>query len=114
MNEGLEKLDVTNETAKNYADLAKSYAVGTDDKIREGDSVDNAREYARQAKESAEKAVEIVGGNFVTTSEKGSRNGVATLDENGKIPLEQIPDFEIISTTEHTDQEVGYWICDYE
>lgn len=114
MNKGLEKLDVTNETSKNYADLAKSYAVGTNNEIREGDSTDNAKEYARQAKESAEKAKEIAGGDFVLQSEKGKPDGVVTLDGTGKIPLEQIPAFEIISDTEPTDQEVGYWLVDYE
>ena len=30
-------------------------------------------------------------GNFVSTSEKGTANGVATLGSDGKIPAEQLP-----------------------
>ena len=48
MNEGLDKLDVTNETAKNYADMSKSYAVGTDGEARENDDIDNAKYYYEQ------------------------------------------------------------------
>lgn len=48
INEGLDRLDVTNETAKNYADLSKSYAVGTDNEVREGDKADNAKNYYEQ------------------------------------------------------------------
>lgn len=113
MNEGLDKLDVTNETARNYADLAESFAHGGTG-VREGEDSDNAMEYARQAKESADRAKEISGGDFVLQSEKGKSDGVASLNGIGKIPLEQIPDFEIISDTEPIDQEFGYWIFDYE
>ena len=52
--------------------------------------------------------------DFVSAGEKGAPDGVATLDKIGKIPIEQIPDFEIISDIEPTNQKVGYWIYDYE
>ena len=49
MNEGLDKLDITNETAKNYADLAESFAHGGTG-IRDGEDVDNSEYWCKQSK----------------------------------------------------------------
>lgn len=53
MNEGLKKLDVTNETAKNYADLSQSYAVGGTG-TRENENIDNAKYYYEQSRAISE------------------------------------------------------------
>lgn len=42
------------EQADGYADMAKSYAVGTDGAVREGDALDNAKFYKEQAERIAE------------------------------------------------------------
>lgn len=78
-------------SATESAIKSKSYAVGGTG-TREDEEKDNAKEYARQAKESAEKATEIVGGQFIPISEKGAVDGVATLDLIGKVPESQLPD----------------------
>lgn len=78
-------------SAAESAIKSKSYAIGGTG-TREGEDKDNAKEYARQAKESAEKATEIAGGQFIPISEKGAIDGVATLDSNGKVPAEQLPE----------------------
>lgn len=92
------KAEASANSARTYADnasydakLAQSYAVGGSG-IREGEDTDNAKKYAKDAKDSADRASEIVGGNFITQSEKGIAGGVASLDDNGKIPVNQIPD----------------------
>lgn len=77
--------------AYDYATEAESFARGGTG-TRPGENEDNAMEYARQAAESAKKAEDIAGGNFIPNSEKGSAEGVATLDTDGKIPIEQIPE----------------------
>lgn len=52
--------------ASDYSALSKSYAVGTDDVVRPGDSQDNAKKYAEDAKKSADLAKETVGLNLPT------------------------------------------------
>lgn len=78
------------------AKLSQSYAIGGSG-IRENEDADNAREYAKKAKESADTAQELVGGKFIPVDEKGAAEGVATLDEEGKVPKEQLPDLAIDS-----------------
>lgn len=73
------------------AKLSQSYAVGGSG-IRENEDVDNAREYAKKAKESADIAQELVGGKFIPADEKGAAGGVASLDNDGKVPKAQLPD----------------------
>lgn len=46
-------VDKANE-ASNHADMSKSYAVGTNNEVREGDATDNAKKYYEQAKDIAE------------------------------------------------------------
>lgn len=90
--EAFERLAKQHKNAsEDYSKLSKSYAVGTGGEIREGDEIDNAKEYARRAKESAERASEIAGGNFILQSEKGVASGVASLDSDGKVPKIQLP-----------------------
>lgn len=90
-------------SAAESAVKSKSYAVGGTGTREEEDS-DNAMEYARQAKESADKASEIAGGQFIPIAEKGVSEGVATLDLNGKVPMEQLPD-DIL--TDITPDDIG-------
>ncbi len=67
--------------------LSQSYAIGGTGS-RESEDADNAKEYAKQAKASAD---ELRNG-YILKTEKGVSEGVATLDSNGKIPEEQLPD----------------------
>ncbi len=67
--------------------LSQSYAVGGTG-TREGEDADNAKEYAKQAKASADELRE----ECVLKTEKGAAEGVATLDGDGKIPEGQLPD----------------------
>lgn len=78
-----------NTNAETWAKTAQSYATG-DSGSREGEELDNAKEYARQAKASADRASEAAGGDFVTHSEVGET--VAPLDESRKVPAEYIPE----------------------
>lgn len=73
------------------AKLAQSYAIGGSG-IRENEDTDNARVYAEKAKESADTAQELVGGKFIPADEKGAAGGVASLDNDGKVPKAQLPD----------------------
>lgn len=70
--------------AGNAATEAESWTKGGTG-TRQGEDTDNAKYYAQQAKETA-------GGDFVPNSEKGKPEGVATLDETGKVPTSQLPD----------------------
>lgn len=74
--------------AQTWAKTAQSYATG-EGGVREGEALDNAKEYARQAKLSADQASEAAGGDFVTHAEVGQ--SVAPLDESRKVPKENIP-----------------------
>lgn len=76
--------------SETYAKQAQSYAVGVGN-MRPNEASDNAKYYAEKAQESAEKAQEIVGRNYIPESEKGIAGGVASLDETGKIPKLQLP-----------------------
>lgn len=78
------------ELSSDYATLAESYTHGNG--TREGDATDNAKYYMEQAKAAA-------GGDYIATSEKGVSGGVATLDDNGKVPDNQLP--EIATDAEH-------------
>ena len=53
--ESAENASASEDNAEHFYRLAESYAVGTDDEIRAGDSVDNAKTYAEKAKEDAAK-----------------------------------------------------------
>ena len=77
--------------SENAAIQSKSYAVGGTGS-REGEDTDNAKAYAKKAKESADRAEGIVNGNFIPVSEKGAAGGVASLDGSGKVPKAQLPD----------------------
>ena len=63
------------------AKLSQSYSVGKSG-IRDGEDTDNAKYYSEQAKNYADKAQEIAGGNFIPKSEKGIAGGVAVLNAN--------------------------------
>lgn len=56
-------------------------------------AITNAEAATNRANIAAEACEEIVAGTgFISVTEKGATNGVATLDGNGKVPLEQLPD----------------------
>lgn len=63
------------------AKLSQSYSIGKSG-IRDGEDTDNSKYYSEQAKKYADKASEIVGGDFIPNSAKGIAGGVATLDDN--------------------------------
>lgn len=63
--------------AKDEADRAKGEA-------------DRAEGEADRAKSEADRARNIAGGDFIPTSEKSKPDGIATLDENGKVPRSQM------------------------
>lgn len=84
------KAEAAATNADTYAKKSQSYAVGTGG-VRPNETTDNAKYYAEKAKESADKAQEIVGENFIPSSEKGEANGVASLDNSGKVPKTQLP-----------------------
>lgn len=71
-------------------------------------AAENAQDAALAAQEAAEaardQAQEVVGGDFVLSSEKGEPNGVAVLDEEGKIPDEHLPELDYVPAS-HTEEE---------
>jgi hypothetical protein len=79
------------QSATQQAALAKRYAVGG---VEEGDTIDNAKYYKEQAAAAAAAAEAIAGFDpmsKIDVTEKGVAGGVATLNESGKLPIEQIP-----------------------
>ena len=73
----------------NTKTLVQSYLEGGTG-TRVGEDTDNVKYYTEEAKRAAQDAEAIAGGNFVPISEKGVPNGVATLDENGKLSSDQV------------------------
>lgn len=53
-----EKAAENAQEAKSQADLSRSYAVGTENTIRDGDATDNAKSYSEKAKASADESKE--------------------------------------------------------
>lgn len=78
------------ETARANAESARVTAEATrqKDTVQAIEDCDDAADRANAAAEAAEGIV--AGTGLVTTQEKGAANGVATLDENKKIPQAQI------------------------
>ena len=62
------------------------------------ESETTAKSEADRAKSEADRATEIVGGDFVKSSEKGAANGVATLGTDGKVPESQLPEISAVKT----------------
>lgn len=60
------------------------------------ESETTAKSEADRAKSEADRATEIVGGDFVKSSEKGAANGVATLGTDGKVPESQLPEISAV------------------
>ena len=59
---------------------ARSYTVGDTD-FRENEATDNAKYYSGKAKEYAEQAQAVAGGDFISNTEKGIAGGVAILND---------------------------------
>lgn len=69
---------------------SEAYAIGT----RGGEAVDSEDvTYQNNAKYYMEQAAAIVGPDYILSSEKGAANGIAELDESGKVPSAQLPSF---------------------
>lgn len=94
------------QSAEESAKTARSYAVG-DTNSREGEETDNAKEYAKQAKASADKAIAIAGGDYVSHTEVGKPGGVPSLGEDGVVPAEQLPKPKVIEQTLTADGWTG-------
>ena len=75
-------------------------------------SKNSAKSEADRAKSEADRAAEIVGGDFVKSSEKGAANGVATLGADGKVPESQLPEISKagIPITSAPDDDTTIWI----
>jgi len=97
---------VTAETARETAETARDEAETTRE---ENETTRQSQETERQtntatAIENADKATDranraaeacegiVAGTGFIPITDKGLPEGVATLDENGKLPIEQLPD----------------------
>lgn len=71
-------------------------------------AVANAEVATNRANVAAEACEGIIEGTgLVPSTEKGASNGVATLDENSKVPLEQLPDIDAKTLNGKTVNEVG-------
>ena len=85
----------------------------TEEAKRSAERADTAAQEANAATERANKAAQdaenvVAGKGFIATSEKGIAGGVATLDESGRVPKEQIPDIsEKTVTFEMASQRAG-------
>ena len=69
--------------SKEYANLSKSYAVGTEDKVRENDSTDNAKYYKEQSEMNANNALEA------SKNAKSSANEATTSADNASRDAQQ-------------------------
>ena len=69
-------------------------------------SKNSAKSEADRAKREADREAEIVGGDFVKSSEKGAANGVATLGADGKVPTGQLPAMNYAPST-HASQHAS-------
>ena len=78
-------------------------------------AISNANLATDRANKAAQACENIVAGTgIVMQVEKGSKNGVAALDENAIIKREQLPPIEIISMNEPTNQLVNdFWLVEY-
>ena len=63
-------------------------------------SKNSAKSEADRAKSEADRAAEIVGGDFVKSSEKGAAGGVASLGDDGKVPSTQLPSLDYIPSNQ--------------
>lgn len=78
------------ENANNYADLSKSYAVGTDGQVRPADSDDNAKKYSEKSEANANTAKE-----YLEKVEQAGEDAVqAVKDALGNVTPEFYYDFE--------------------
>lgn len=78
-------------------------------------AITNAETATERANKAAKACEEIViGTGFISSTEKGEANGVATLDENAIVNRTQLPVYEVISDTEPSGQSVNdFWLQEY-
>lgn len=88
-------------TATSNANSATTNAVTATNNANTATS--NANTAANRANTAAEQCEGIIeGSNLIFQSEKGAANGVATLDADGKLPTEQLPNLKNGSTIQQT------------
>jgi len=91
----LSDLFVTNAIVKVLLDYSNSYAfIQNADTNAYLEDKFNQCIYIRSSEESDGEDVELLDGP-IYQSEKGAPNGIATLDETGKVPANQLPEIEI-------------------
>lgn len=78
-------------------------------------AITNAETATERANKAAKACEDIViGTGFISSSEKGEANGVATLDSNAIVNRTQLPVYEVISSTEPSGQIVNdFWLQEY-
>lgn len=101
-----EKIEEMNELKDDLSDMMNDLTQAEKDRDKKvndaldniDDAIKNANDAANRANETADKVDEIgemyenYNDYFVLKDEVGVSNGVASLDENGKVPKEQLPD----------------------
>ena len=97
LHEGLDDLNNgLNDLHEGLDDLNNGLNDINDALSKANQATQNANDAADRANEAADRIedliVEELSGNYVSKSEVGVPNGVASLDENGKVPLEQLPE----------------------
>jgi len=84
------------------ANLSKRYAVGG---VEDGDTTDNAKYYAEQAKKARDEAQSIVGADIATDTTPGfvKGGGNVTIGDDGTLNVPSIGELEQLATTEKTN-----------
>lgn len=90
------------ENANTYADLSKSYAVGTNGQVRPNDANDNAKKYSEKAQSNADTAKE-----YLTKVEKAGEDAVQAVKDALDI---NAPNFLIDLSTGHLMYSGGRFV----
>ena len=97
-------------------DAARQMTAASASAAEARESAAGAAGSAQRAEQAAKDAEAIAGGNFIPMSQKGEKNGVASLDASGKVPSGQLPAMNyapashVNDTTKHiTAEERQAW-----
>lgn len=90
------------ENSNNYADLSKSYAVGTNGQVRPNDAEDNAKKYSEKSESNANTAKE-----YLTKVEKAGEDAVQAVKDALDIDA---PDFLVDLSTGHLMYSGGRFV----
>lgn len=90
------------ENANTYADLSKSYAVGTNGQVRPNDAEDNAKKYSEKAQSNADTAKE-----YLTKVEKAGEDAVQAVKDALDIDA---PNFLVDLSTGHLMYSGGRFV----